>query len=131
MADEQNVTLKQLLDLAARADKRLDDLELGKQNISPLVPITILTTGWETDDTFPKYPKCYDIAIDGLLETDIVAVDTLPGSEEVARAANFMQTQSYAGKVRLRAKNVPTEAIEAQYRIINTAQYAAQEQEAT
>lgn len=128
MSNDQNITMKHLLDLAARADERLDKLELGKQNITPLVPITIPATGWGSDTAYPKYPHCYDIAIDGLLETDVVAVESLPESEDVARAANFMQTQSYAGKVRLRAENVPAGAISAQYRIINTVSYGTQKE---
>ena len=128
MGDEQNITMKQFVDFARRVDQRLDKLELNRQRITPLVPITISTEGWGTDETYSKYPNCYDIEIDGVLETDVAVVESLPESEDVVRAANFMQTQTYAGKVRLRAENVPTEAISAQYRIINAVPYGAQEE---
>lgn len=128
MAGEANITEKQFLDFAARIDRRMDKLELTRRKITPLVPVTIPTEGWETDNTYPKYPNCYDITIDGLLETDVVVMESLPESEDAARAASFMGTESYAGKVRLRAKNVPTAAIMAQYRIINTVPYVAQEE---
>ena len=128
MANE-NITLRHLLDLAERADQRLDRLELHRQKITPLVPITIPTDGWGTDETYPKYPNCYDIAIPGLLETDMVIMESLPVSDDVARAANFMQTETCAGKVRLRAENVPAGAISAQYRIINTVPYGTQKEE--
>lgn len=125
-----NITLDQFLDFAERVDERLDNLELGKQDIGPAADIVIPTTGWVTDASVPSYPLCYDISIDGLTEKDVVAVDVAPGSRDVARAASFANTQSYAGKVRLRAKSVPTEAITAQYRIIKIASNAAQGEEA-
>ena len=126
MADDQNITLGQFKSFMEKADQRLDALELGKRDITALMPITIPTTGWGADSTYPPYSMYYDIAIDGLLDTDIVVVETLPGYEEAAREANFMQTQSYAGKVRLRAEKAPTAAISAQYRIISTVRRTAQ-----
>ena len=128
MADDQNITLRQLKEALRLADQRLDALELGRQRITPMVAVTIPATGWENDDAYPKYPHRCDVAISGLLETDIVAMESLPESYDAARAAGFMQTESYAGYVRLRAKHVPTEAILAQYRVIKTAPYAAQEE---
>lgn len=125
-----NITLDQLLYAFELADKRLDGLELGKQDISPAVDLVIPTTGWGTDTSVPSHPQYYDIAVTGLQEQDIVAVEVAPGSCDVARAASFANTQSYAGKVRLRAKSVPTEAITAQYRIIKIASNAAQGEEA-
>lgn len=47
-------------------------------------------------------------------------------SSAVARAANFVATESRAGILRLRAASVPTAAISAQYHII-TAATAAKE----
>lgn len=57
---------------------------------------------------------------------DYVAVDVAPASSAVARAANFVATESRAGILRLRAASVPTAAISAQYHII-TAATAAKE----
>lgn len=52
--------------------------------------------------------------------------DVVPASSAVARAANFVATESRAGILRLRAASVPTAAISAQYHII-TAATAAKE----
>ena len=41
----------------------------------------------------------------------------------VPQHPKFTNTQSYAGKFRLRAASVPTAAISAQYHIINTVKY--------
>ena len=98
-------------------------LAQGKADVLEKVDFTIPASGWGTDNTVPAYPNYIDITVEGLLATDIVAVDVAPGSSEVARAANFTTTQSYAGKFRLRAANVPTAAITAQYHITNTAEY--------
>ena len=67
-----------------------------------------------------------DIAISGLTAADYVAVDVAPASSAVARAANFVATESRAGILRLRAASVPASAIWAQYHII-TAATAAKE----
>ena len=98
-------------------------LAQGKEDVNAAVDFTIPVTGWGTDNTVPSYPHYIDIAVTGLLATDIVSVVVSPESAGVARAANFTTTQSYAGKFRLRAANVPTAAITAQYHITNTAAY--------
>lgn len=86
----------------------------------------IPATGWKTDSSVPGYTNYIDIAISGLTAADYVAVDVVPASSAVARAANFVATESRAGILRLRAASVPTAAISAQYHII-TAATAAKE----
>ena len=111
------------IDRDADAVEDIRDALKEKQNVNPAVAFTIPTSGWSTDSSVSGYTKCYDVTVAGLLDTDVVAVDVAPASENVARAANFTQTQSYAGKFRLRAEKVPTAAITAQYRVINTVAY--------
>lgn len=112
-----------LAEATAQSVDEIDGILHEKQDINSKVAFTIPTTGWGTDSSVPQHPKFIDITVSGLLETDIVAVDVAPGSSEIARAANFTNTQSYAGKFRLRAASVPTAAISAQYHIINTVKY--------
>ena len=100
-------------------------LSTDKHDINAAVDFTIPVNGWGTDNTVPGYPNYVDINVSGMLASDVVAVNVAPGSAPAARAANFTSTQSYAGKFRLRAENVPTEAIAAQYHITNTAAYSA------
>lgn len=88
--------------------------------------VGIPATGWKTDSSVPGYTNYIDIAISGLTAADYVAVDVAPSSSAVARAANFVATESRAGILRLRAASVPTAAISAQYHII-TAATAAKE----
>ena len=97
-----------------------------KADKTEFVSFSIPATGWKTDSSVPGYTNYIDIAISGLTAADYVAVDVAPASSAVARAANFVATESSAGILRLRAASVPTATISAQYHII-TAATAAKE----
>lgn len=113
----------QVADTAAAA---LDEMDEVKADKTEFVSFSIPATGWKTDSSVPGYTNYIDIAISGLTAADYVAVDVVPASSAVARAANFVVTESRAGILRLRAASVPTAAISAQYHII-TAATAAKE----
>ena len=113
----------QVADAAAAA---LDEMDGVKADKTEFVSFSIHATGWKTDSSVPGYTNYIDIAISGLTAADYVAVDVAPASSVVARAANFVATESRAGILRLRAASVPTAAISAQYHII-TAATAAKE----
>ena len=113
----------QVADAAAAA---LDEMDGVKADKTEFVSFSIPATGWKTDSSVPGYTNYIDIAISGLTAADYVAVDVAPASSVVARAANFVATESRAGILRLHAASVPTAAISAQYHII-TAATAAKE----
>lgn len=113
----------QVADAAAAA---LDEMDGVKADKTEFVSFSIPATGWKTDSSVPGYTNYIDIAISGLTAADYVAVDVAPASSVVARAANFVATESRAGILRLRAASVPTATISAQYHII-TAATAAKE----
>ena len=113
----------QVADAAAAA---LDEMDGIKADKTEFVSFSIPATGWKTDSSVPGYTNYIDIAISGLTAADYVAVDVAPASSVVARAANFVATESRAGILRLRAASVPTASISAQYHII-TAATAAKE----
>ena len=113
----------QVADAAAAA---LDEMDGVKADKTEFVSFSIPATGWKTDSSVPGYTNYIDIAISGLTAADYVAVDVAPSSSAVARAANFVATESRAGILRLRAASVPTATISAQYHII-TAATAAKE----
>lgn len=113
----------QVADTAAAA---LDEMNEVKADKTEFVSFSIPATGWKTDSSVPGYTNYIDIAISGLTAADYVAVDVVPASSAVARAANFVATESRASILRLRAASVPTAAISAQYHII-TAATAAKE----
>lgn len=113
----------QVADAAAAA---LDEMDGVKADKTEFVSFSIPATGWKTDSSVPGYTNYIDIAISGLTAADYVAVDVVPASSAVARAANFVAIESRAGILRLRAASVPTASISAQYHII-TAATAAKE----
>ena len=113
----------QVADAAAAA---LDEMDGVKADKTEFVSFSIPATGWKTDSSVPGYTNYIDIAISGLTAADHVAVDVAPSSSAVARAANFVATESRVGILRLRAASVPTATISAQYHII-TAATAAKE----
>lgn len=116
----------QVADAAAAALDEMDGVKADKTEfVSFSIPATP-ATGWKTDSSVPGYTNYIDIAISGLTAADYVAVDVAPASSAVARAANFVATESRAGILRLRAASVPTATISAQYHII-TAATAAKE----
>ena len=102
-------------------------LAQGKHDVNAAVSFTIPVSGWGTDSSVPSHPNYIDITVQGLLATDLVAVDVAPASASVAETANFTSTESYAGKFRLRAEHIPTAAITAQYHVTNTADYETEE----
>lgn len=105
----------------------MNDILNEKQDIMSAVDFVIPTSGWRTDNTVDSYPNYYDVTVDGLLESDIVDVNTLPNSADVAWAAKFCAVESAAGKFRLRCKHIPTAPINAQYHITSTQKYTPQE----
>lgn len=113
----------QVADAAAAA---LDEMDGVKADKTEFVSFSIPATGWKTDSSVPGYTNYIDIAISGLTAADYVAVDVAPASSAVARAANFVATESRVGILRFRAASVPTATISAQYHII-TAATAAKE----
>ena len=100
-------------------------LAAGKQDVNAVVSLTIPTSGWGTDNTVPSHPFYLDIAVTGVSDTDIVALNVAPASVTAARAAGFFSaTQSYSGGFRLRSKHIPETEIQVEYHITNTAEYA-------
>ena len=92
-------------------------IDLKANKTSPHL-FTIPITGWSTDSTIAGYTNYIDIAIDNLTDQDSVDVTVLPQSTSVASSAQFTNTQTFTGVLRLRAKNIPTAEIEAQWRIV-------------
>lgn len=120
MADKKNVTLAQLAEFARKADARLDNLEIGKENKVSPVSITIPAEGWaaETDEAMASYPFYYDIAAESVTAKDRVDIAIAPGSMDVAIGCGICPTnETLAGKIRVWARSVPTEAIAAEYRL--------------
>lgn len=105
-------------EVAQAAADALDELDGMKADKAVFGTIVIQTTGWAVDNAIAGFKNSYDIAIAGLTAADRVAVTVYPECVETAKAAGFTVTESYAGKLRLRAAKVPTAPIKAEYHII-------------
>lgn len=116
-ADSSESAVFALVDALDQFVEEVVDVLNGKPDISEVVPFIIPTEGWVPDNSFAGYWYCLDFEVADLTEHDIVKVIVWPGSEKVARAANFMQTQSLEGKFRLRCTTIPTAEIEAEYHV--------------
>lgn len=115
--------------LASAVSDAVEELDNAKADKPQHIDLTIPTTGWQTDNTVPGHTHYLDIPVAGLTANDRVEVDVAPASKAVADAARFANVQSLAGVLRLRAANVPTAAIAAQYHI-SAGYVAAEETEA-
>ena len=90
----------------------------GKADVVVPHAFMIPVTDWQTDDTIPGFTNYIDITFDGMTANDIVNVNVAPISTSVAAKAQFTNTESFDGYLRLRAKNIPSEEITAQWYIV-------------
>ena len=119
-----------IAELAQTVSNLLEEVDKVKADKPEYIDIIIPATGWQTDSTVTGYTHYLDIPISNLTENDEVAVTVVPASKAVADAARFTATESLAGVLRLRAANVPSAAITAQYHI-SAGYIPAEETEAT
>lgn len=105
--------------LSAAQGKILKDIVDTKADNINVQPITIPTTGWRTENGVSAYPNYIDIPLDGVSSKDAVVIDISPFSAYFAAQAQFTNTESMDGAVRIRAKNVPTAAIKGQWYVIH------------
>lgn len=76
---------------------------------------TIPTTGWGSDNV-TGYTKYYDVEVSGVTANDRADIIIAPGSVNAAAACGLCPvSETLAGKVRIRASQVPTAAISAEY----------------
>ncbi len=120
-----------IAELAQTVSNLLEEVDKVKADKPQYIDITIPTTGWKTDNTVPGYTHYLDIPVEDLTADDKVDVRVAPASKAVADAARFTTTESLAGVLRLRAANVPSAAITAQYDVSAAYIAPAEETEAT
>lgn len=101
--------------LAKTATKAIEELEQAKADKAQSVAITIPATGWASDSG-GDYPHYYDIAAEGVTANDRAAITIAPGSLGTAKTCGLCATnETMAGKIRVRAIQVPAEAISAEF----------------
>ena len=101
--------------LAKTATEAIEELEQAKADKAQSVAITIPATGWASDSG-GDYPHYYDIAAAGVTANDRAAITIAPGSLGTAKTCELCATnETMAGKIRVRAIQVPAEAISAEF----------------
>lgn len=101
--------------LAKTATEAIEELEQAKADKARSVAITIPATGWASDSG-GDYPHYYDIAAEGVTANDRAAITIAPGSLGTAKTCGLCATnETMAGKIRVRAIQVPAEAISAEF----------------
>lgn len=112
----RNFTNSLVAELAQTVMEAMQELESVKADKQPSVSITIPTTGWGIDDTSESYPNYYDIAALGLTAKDRVDIAIDPSCMSIAIACEICPTnETKTDCIRIWAKNVPAEAIDAEY----------------
>ena len=124
-------TTGHLAELSSTVSELLEEVDKVKADKPQYIDFAVPTTGWKTDNTVPGYTHYLDIPVEGLTADDKVDVRVAPASKAVADAARFTTTESLAGVLRLRAANVPSAAITAQYDVSAAYIAPAEETEAT
>lgn len=101
--------------LAKTATEAIEELEQAKADKAQSVAITIPATGWASDSG-GDYPHYYDITAEGVTANDRAAITIAPGSLGTAKTCGLCATnETMAGKIRVRAIQVPAEAISAEF----------------
>ena len=128
MADEKNVTLKQFKEFAAKADERLDKLEIGKaekvSNVSITIPVSAWTENTDTATTAAGFAFYADTAVAGLAAEDSTDTVLDYASLEPAKNCGMANTSTQmAGKVRYFAAAKPKQDLTATLRVFKKKTY--------
>ena len=100
-----NATVEAVEEIAGELNQKAD-----KPNY---ITITIPVEGWISDNF--DYPNYYDIAVEGITEQDRADILFLPESMKTAAESGFFSmTETFDGKIRIRAMTVPAQALSAE-----------------
>lgn len=105
--------IAQLAQVTAEAIEEVEGLKLDKtQEMSATIPVS----GWLTGTG--SYPRYYDLTVAGITAADEVRVYLAHDSMQTAVNCGMSSTcETLAGKIRIRAKQVPASALSVKYRI--------------
>ena len=108
--------IAQLAESVSAAIEELDSLKADKATYTA---ITIPVTGWQSDEN-GDYPQYYDITAEGITADDHVRIEIAITSYGTAKACGLCRaSETLADTIRVRAVQIPAEAISAEYWIEN------------
>lgn len=106
-----NNLVGELANATAEAIEEINDLKSDKVKV---VSVSIPITGWNSDSG--SYPNYYDIAVEGVTKNDIAEVTVTLASMDIAVSCGLCPiNETLAGKIRIRAKTVPTSEMKVEY----------------
>lgn len=106
----------QTVETFEQIDAALGEMDDEKQDKTTAASCSIPATGWGNDATVADFPKYYDLAVTGVAATDRADIQIAPNSIKTAVDCGICPTcETLAGKIRVRAKQVPSKAISAEY----------------
>lgn len=99
-----------------QVDSALGELESGKLDKTNEATASIPVSNWKTDSSVAAYPKYYELTVTGVTAKDRADLIIAPASVPAAVACGLCPTcETLAGKIRVRAAQVPTTAISVRY----------------
>lgn len=114
----RNFTNGLVANLAQTVTEAMQEMEAAKADKQASVSLTIPKTGWSDDAASTSYPKYLDITASSITAKDSVNIAISPSSMAVAIACGMCPTsETFSGKIRIRAKSVPAANIQAEYRL--------------
>lgn len=114
----RNFTNGLVANLAQTVTEAMQEMEAAKADKQASVSLTIPKTGWSDDAASTSYPKYLDITVSSITAKDSVNIAISPSSMAVAIACGMCPTsETLSGKIRIRAKSVPSANIQAEYRL--------------
>ena len=107
--------IQKLAELLSASVQKTGEALDAKQDAPLCASCTISVSGWSTDNV-SGYPKYFDISVQGVTAKDRAQVTLSPASLGIASNCGLCCTcETLDGKIRLRAKSIPTAAMTAEY----------------
>ena len=99
-----------------QANAALQTLDAEKLAKTKAVPFSIDPENWELDEKADKYPAFYELVVAGVTAKDRASIALAPSSVAAAVACGMCPTcETIAGKIKIRAAEMPPETIMAEY----------------
>lgn len=104
------------VELAQTTAEAIEEQDRVKADKAEKVEIIIPVSGWVSDEGGSDYLEYYDIPAPGVTEKDRAEIVIVPECLDAAKTCGLCPTsQTFAGKIRIRAARVPETAITAEY----------------
>ena len=113
----KNNTAQRVGELAEATIEVVEEIESKKADKPQYINTTIPIEGWQSDENI--YPNYYDILLEGITENTRADIIILTESMDIAVNCGMSPiTETFSGKIRVRAITVPTEEIVTEIKVV-------------